>query len=239
MKKHLFLLALAAATLIPASSSLAADMDQPLPPPPPPVEELRPASYDWSGAYAGVWGGSACIDGHLHDNTQAAVVGGTLPFDFKNAGCGFKGGVVGGYNHQIDDAVFGVEADWGMSNAIVTNNDPGAGYTFTLDSIATLRGRVGFALDDTLLFLTAGGAWARGDLNSTTGGVADHLKHDHFGWTVGAGMEHAVTDQLRIRFDYLYTQLADGNYGTPCATCNVDIAWGHEHEARVALMWAF
>ncbi len=237
MNKHLFLLAFAASALLPVATALAADLEPP--PPPPPVEELRPANYDWSGMYVGGWVGSACIDGNLHDNTQAAVIGGTLPFDFKNAGCGFKGGVVAGYNYQVEDIVFGIEGDWGKSNAIVTNEDAGARYTFALDSIATIRGRVGFAMDDTLLFLTAGGAWARGDLNSTVGGQPDHLQHDHYGWTVGGGMEHAVTDQLRIRVDYLYTKLADGNYSSPCGACNVDIKWGDEHEARAALIWAF
>jgi outer membrane immunogenic protein len=236
MKKHLFLLAFAASALLPAATALAADLDPP--PPPPPVEELRPASYDWTGAYVGGWVGAACIDGTLHDNTQAAVVGGTLPFDFLNAGCGFKGGVVGGYNHQIDDIVLGVEADWGMSNAIVNNDMIGAKYTYTLDGIATVRARAGFAFDDTLLFVTAGGAWARGDIYDTTGTVG-HLKADHFGWTIGGGIEHAVTDSLRIRMDYLYTKLNDKNYSTPCATCDLDLGWGDEHEVRLGAVWAF
>jgi outer membrane immunogenic protein len=233
MKKHLFLLAFAASALLPAASLMAADLDPP--PPPPPVEELRPANYDWTGGYVGGWAGIACIDGSLTDNTNVAP----LPNYFKNAGCGFKGGMLAGYNHQIEDIVFGVEGDWGMSNAIVNNDEVGAKYTFSLNSIATLRGRMGYAFDDTMIFLTAGGAWARGDLNSTAGGPANHLQHDHYGWTVGAGMEHAVTDSLRLRFDYLYTQLADGHYGTPCGTCSVDVKWGHEHEARAALIWAF
>jgi outer membrane immunogenic protein len=239
MKKHLFLLAFAVSALLPAATALAADLDPP--PPPPPMEELRPASYDWSGAYVGGWAGSACIDGNLHDNVQAALPApNTLPFDFENAGCGFKGGVLAGYNHQIDDIVFGIEGDWGMSNEIVTNDDVGAHYTFALDSIATLRGRVGYAFDDTMLFLTAGGAWARGNISSTNGGAAQNLQHDHYGWTVGAGMEHAVTDSLRIRMDYLYTQLANGNYSDPCgAGCNLDLKWGHEQEVRAALIWAF
>ncbi len=238
MKKHLFLLAFAVSAFLPAATALAADLDPP--PPPPPVEELRPASYDWTGAYVGGWAGSACIDGTLHDNVQAAVVGGTLPFDFLNAGCGFKGGVLAGYNHQFDDIVLGIEGDWGMSNEIVENDMVGGKYTFALDSIATLRGRVGYAFDDTLLFLTAGGAWARGDINSTVGGPADHLKSDHYGFTVGAGMEHAVTDNLRVRFDYLYTRLSDANYSNPCgAGCDLDVKWGEEHEARAALIFAF
>jgi outer membrane immunogenic protein len=227
MKKLLLITAVLASFIQPGSIALGADLD----PPPPPVDHLRPATYDWSGGYVGGWVGTACIDGTLADNTAGIT--------FENAGCGFKGGVLAGYNHQMDNIVFGIEGDWGMSNSIVTNNETFADYTFGLDSIATLRGRVGYAMDDTMFFLTAGGAWARGDLNSTTGGPADHLKSDHFGWTIGGGIEHAVTDQLRVKLDYLYTILGDGHYGSPCASCDVDIHWGTEQEVRLGMIWAF
>ena len=219
---------------MPAASALAADLD-PLPPPPPPVVELRAATYDWSGAYAGGWVGIACIDGTLTDNTNVAP----LPQFFNNAGCGYKGGVTFGYNHQMDNIVFGAEADWGMSSAIVRNREAGGMYDFSLNSIATVRGRVGYAIDDTLLFLTAGGAWARGNLNSVAGGPAVNLQQDHFGWTVGGGIEQALTDSVRIKLDYLYTQLSDGKYSSPCAACNVDVHWGGEHEVRVGVNYAF
>ena len=237
MKKHLFLLAFTAASLMPAATVLAADLD----PPPPPVEQLRPASYDWTGMYVGGWVGAACIDGTLHDNTQAAVVGGTLPFDFLNAGCGWKGGVTGGYNFQMDDIVFGVEADWGRSGSIVENTEAGADYNFRLNQIATFRGRVGLAFDDTLIFATGGGAWARGELNGIVSSDPSHLQSDHFGWTIGGGMEHAVTDNLRIKLDYLYTKLGSANYySTTCATtCDIDVNWGEEHEVRLGLNYAF
>jgi outer membrane immunogenic protein len=227
MKKLLLIATVLAAFVQPGSIATAADLD----PPPPPVDHLRPATYDWSGGYVGGWIGTACIDGTLTDNS--------VPQTFENAGCGFKGGVMAGYNHQMDNIVFGVEADWGMSNAIVTNNEAGADYTFALDSIATLRGRLGYAMDDTMFFVTAGGAWARGDVNSTTGGAADHLKSDHYGWTIGGGIEHAVTDQFRLKLDYLYTILGDGHYGTPCGTCDVDVHWGTEQEVRLGFIYAF
>jgi outer membrane immunogenic protein len=222
MKKHLFLLAFAVSALLPAATALAADLD----PPPPPMEQLRPSTYDWSGAYVGGWVGNACIDGTFIDNTAGNT--------FENAGCGLKGGVLAGYNHQIDNVVLGVEADWGMSNNIVDNPISPANYKFALDNIATLRGRVGYAFDDTMLFLTAGGAWAQGDI--TAPGLPN-LTSDHYGWTVGGGIEHAVTDTVRVRLDYLYTRLSDAHYAAGC--CNVDVNWGAEHEARAALIWAF
>ena len=227
MKKLLLISTVLASFVQPVSIAMAADLE----PPPPPVDHLRPATYDWSGGYVGGWVGSACIDGTLTDNS--------VPQTFENAGCGWKGGVLAGYNHQMENIVFGVEGDWGMSNAIVTNNEGGADYTFALDSIATLRGRVGYAMDNTLLFVTAGGAWARGDVNSTVGGLADHLQSDHFGWTIGGGIEHAVTDQLRIKLDYLYTVLGDGHYGSPCGSCDVNVHWGTEQEVRLGMIWAF
>jgi outer membrane immunogenic protein len=240
MKKHLFLLAFAVSALLPAATALAADLD----PPPPPMEQLRPATYDWSGAYVGGWVGIACIDGSLHDYTQeAAVLAGTstLPFDFLNAGCGGKGGVTAGYNHQIDNIVIGAEADWGRSGNIVENNEVGADYSFKLSQIATLRGRVGLALDDTLLFATAGGAWGRGELNGIVSAFPDQLQSNHYGWTVGGGIEHAVTDNIRIKLDYLYTRMNTANYySTSCtATCDLDVKWAGEHEVRLGINYAF
>ena len=228
MKKHLFLLAFAISALIPAATALAADLD----PPPPPVEQLRPASYDWTGLYIGGWIGAACIDGTLTDNTGGGA-------NYLNAGCGGKGGILGGYNYQVNDFVMGVEADWGRSGSIVENNDPAADFSFTLDNIATLRARFGVAFDDTLLFVTGGGAWATGDLDGIISGTPNNITANHYGWTIGAGIEHAVTENFRVKMDYLYTKLNDANYTDGGGCCDVDVHWGDEHEVRVGAIFAF
>jgi outer membrane immunogenic protein len=227
MKHFLFRLAFSVAALMPASSVLAADLDVP----PPPVEELRPATYDWSGGYIGGWVGTACIDGTITDNSAAP------PVEYLNAGCGFKGGVLAGYNYQIDSIVLGVEGDWGKSGNIAKNPDPTADFSFALDHIATLRARLGYAFDDTLIFITGGGAWARGNIDGIVSATPDHLTDDQFGWSIGGGVEHAVSDQFRLKLDYLYTHLSDGSYTSAC--CNVTSHWGDEHEVRVGAIWAF
>jgi outer membrane immunogenic protein len=235
MKKVLLLASFTLSLLLPVGTAIAADMDEPLPPPPPPVTELRPASYDWSGAYAGVWGGLTCIDGTA-SVTQAGPPVTTA--SFLNAGCGAKGGLVAGYNYQMDDIVMGVEADWGMTGNVVHNTQVGADFDYGMDHIATARARLGYAMDDTMFFVTGGAAWAKGHLidNVSTATPTD-LTAEHWGWTVGGGVEHAVTDQLRVRMDYLYTHFDQAKYSAAC--CNVDAGPGDDHEVRVAAIWSF
>ena len=230
MKKFLLLASLALSAIIPGAAALAADLD----PPPPPIEHLRPATYDWSGAYVGVWAGLACLDGRgsLVDNTTPSG-----PWD--NGGCGFKGGGLAGYNFQMDDIVFGAEADLGTTSDIVRNTTAGADFRFNMNYLATVRGRVGYAIDDTLLYLTAGGAYAQGELNGIVAATPSHLKADQFGWTAGFGMEHALTDSFRIRMEYLYTKFPTTKYTTCGGVCDVDWNWGGEHEAKLAAIWAF
>jgi outer membrane immunogenic protein len=199
--------------------------------PAPPVVELRPAQYDWSGIYAGGWVGLACLDG------RGSLVDNTAGNTFGNGGCGFKGGALMGYNYQFDQFVVGAEADLGTSTDIVRNTEPTADFRFNMNYLATLRGRAGWAMDNTLFYLTAGGAFAQGELNGIVAATPSHLTANQFGWTVGAGMEHAVSDHFRVRMEYLYTQFANTKYQDAC--CNVDWNWGGEHEVKAAAIWAF
>jgi outer membrane immunogenic protein len=230
MKKFLLRLALASVAFVPAATAIAADLDLP----PPPVEDLRPANFDWTGFYVGAWAGGSCIDGDLTDNTGAA--------DYEMSGCGWKGGVMGGYNHQFDQWVLGFEADWGMTGDIATNEEPLADFAFSMDHIATFRARFGVALVDTLLYGTGGVAWAQGDLDGIIAAVPDHINGSHWGWSIGGGIEQAMSDHFRVRLEYLYTRFSGDNYfESVCGlgSCDVDIHDFDDHEVKVGLIWAF
>jgi outer membrane immunogenic protein len=227
MHKLFLRLALVTAAFIPAASALAADLD--VMPPPPPVEDLRTATYDWTGGYAGVLVGSACEDGEF---TYSATGG-----RFLNAGCGWKAGALAGYNLQMDDIVWGVEANWETTSNLTRNNQVGADFKHRMPMIGRLNGRVGYAMDDTLLFMTAGGAYAQGLLYDNVSTTNTKLKANHWGWSIGAGIEHAVTDQFRVRLDYLYTQFDNASYQTAC--CTIDGGPEDEQEVRFAAIWAF
>jgi outer membrane immunogenic protein len=231
MHKLFLRLALITAAFVPAASALAADLD--VPPPPPPVEELRSATYDWTGAYVGALIGTSCIDGTLFDNSTST--------QYQSSGCGFKGGALIGYNHQFGDYVVGVETDWSRTNDVVRNTDATADFAFGLNHEITMRGRFGYAADDTLFFITGGAAFAQGNLDGIVAPDPHNIKGKHWGITVGGGVEHAFTDQFRLKMDYLFTHYAGDNYySTSCATtCDIDYKKFGNHEIRLGAIWAF
>jgi outer membrane immunogenic protein len=240
MYKLFLRLALISVAFVPATSVLAADLDEMVPPPPPPVAELRAATYDWTGGYVGVWAGATCVDGSLHDNTAVAPI----IADWENDGCGSKGGLMAGYLHQFDSFVIGAELDWGMTGKVAENNTPGADFQFGMNHLVTSRLRAGYAVDDSLLYVTGGFAWAQGDLHGINGAVApDHIKGSHKGWSIGGGFEHAFTDQFRMRLEYLYTRFGGANYysagGTCGVACDIDVDGFDDHEIKVGAIWAF
>jgi outer membrane immunogenic protein len=87
--------------------------------------------------------------------------------------------------------------------------------------LATLRGRVGWAFDRTLVYGTAGGA--AGELRSITAIPAGTtMTTVTYGtWTAGAGIEYAITDNLSARAEYLYldkNNIGTGFIGPPATT---------------------
>ena len=126
-------------------SALAADLD--VPPP-----DLRQASFDWSGPYIGVFGAAVAVDGSF-DGTCSCLA---IYTDIEHSGIGYAGGILGGWNYQMDSIVFGVEGDWAFGGTVATNDEPAIDTDLSFNNIATVRARAGFALDNTLLYVTGG-----------------------------------------------------------------------------------
>jgi len=229
--KTILKFSIALLAIIPVTQALAADlMTLPPPPaeqlPPPPVLQLRPTTYDWSGIYAGAFAGASCINGTLIDNNTTT--------SFANTGCGYKGGGLFGYNRQFGQIVVGAEIDAGIVSTLVDNQSPGANYTMGLDYVGTARLRAGWAMNENLFFLTGGGTYGQAFV---TDPVAGKMTANPYGYVLGGGIEHAATDHMRLRLEYLYTHMMDSHYS--CPACNVDVKWGDQHEVRAAAIWAF
>ena len=78
----------------------------------------------------------------------------------------------------------------------------------SVDWATSLRGRLGVAFYDnrTLLYGTGGVAWANIDYSDDT--FAGYSK-THFGWVIGGGLEHMLTQSLSARVEYLYYDFKD------------------------------
>lgn len=102
-----------------------------------------------------------------------------------------------------------------------------------------LCARAGYAIDRTLLYVTGGLAYAnfsnRGYSNPTNGLGTEGQDSEgvKFGWTVGAGVEYALTGHISLKAESLYVDCAkakgDGYYNG-CCTCRSSF----KHSATIA-----
>lgn len=143
---------------------------------------------------------------------------------------GFVGGIQAGYNWQFDENfLIGLEADIQGSSidgrvSVEITDESGdlGGATIaadlgtSLDWFATVRPRIGWVNDRFVVYATGGLAWGQttSSISADLSGVMEEgdlldesITNDRFGWTVGAGIEYALTDNITFKTEYLYTDL--------------------------------
>lgn len=201
------LLLAATAAVVMTSGVAAADfgvMTQPAP-----MAYVAPPA-DWTGFYAGVFGGVAGADFNL-------VPVGVPGAGFFTTGRGAIGGIQVGADYQFDSFVVGAVADIAISGVEgVSETTVGgivvSGYRSHLDYLGTLRARAGFTPTDNLLIYAHGGfAYGRSTPTFTVGGVdaPGFVATNRAGWTIGAGLEYAVTENISVQTEYAYTDLGN------------------------------
>jgi outer membrane immunogenic protein len=159
------------------------------------------SAFTWTGLYFGVTGGYGFGNARL-DN--ATTTGGTFKTNGANLGSAL------GYNMQSGSIVYGVETDisvnWvkGTNGAVV----PCPSCEASNPWLGTFRGRVGYAPNMTLFYVTGGLAYGGVRVKDTFGGDETHNKA---GWTLGGGVEHALNKHWSAKLEYLYVDL--GNTG--------------------------
>ncbi len=209
---HRLLLASASAVAI-AGSAFAADLPSRAPPPVyvPPVP-----IFTWTGFYLGGQVGYAW-------GTQRANVllpSGTTIFNSYSAEGVIGGGHVG-YNYQVNQWVLGIEGSvdgTSVSKTFIPGTVfpapfPAAfGVTYATSSPiqGSIRGRLGVAWDRVLLYATGGVAFAGVEATYTTPFGAATQSATRVGWTVGGGVEYAVTNNWSVYAEYRYSDF--GSY---------------------------
>jgi outer membrane immunogenic protein len=184
--------------------------------------------YNWTGFYVGINGGGAW---------------GTSDWDnaFGNANAktsGFLGGGTIGYNYQVGQAVFGLEGDIDWSNIRgSTSNGICAGTNCeTRNSwLSTARGRIGYAYDRWMPYVTGGAAF--GDIKGNVAGFGSQSE-TRTGWTVGGGLEAAIAGPWTAKVEYLYVDLGKGSCGTGVCGTPTDVDF-KAHIVRAGLNYRF
>ena len=192
---------LAVAGLIGGAS--AADMSRP---PPPIVTRAPPLVpyYNWTGFYAGINGG------YGWGSSNWSALGSR--FDVNG---GLFGGQLG-YNWQFGQFVYGLEGDADWTDLRGTAGVLNCGVTVCRtknDFLATVRGRVGYALDRWMPYLTGG--LAVGDIRTTVPGFAG-VDQTNAGWTLGGGLEFALVGNWTAKAEYLHVDLGNTGCGAVC-----------------------
>jgi outer membrane immunogenic protein len=218
----LSLLGVAAFALIAAAPALAADL-----PPEMPVKATFQQRFTWTGCYmgahaGGIWTRTDATDPVLlvQDNPAFGLAGNTV--ETTTANIRQSGAVIGGQigcDYQFSPSfVVGIEG--GASGSTLKGSTlvpfqpavafPGetALVKVTTDFIPTLTARVGYAVDHWLFYAKGGAAWAYNKYSVI--GAFQGTPFDaeglsiKTGWTVGAGVEWAFTEDWSARLEYDY-----------------------------------
>src|SRR5215831_5871247 len=178
-------LGLVGAAVLLAGPALAADLGKPVYKAPPPVVPV----FSWTGFYIGAQGGGAWGDSVQTFHT-GLVSGTTGRYDISG---GEAGGTVG-YNWEFAPRiVLGIESDYSWAHISGTGHSSptyncGTICATTVDSLGTVRGRLGYAFDKRVL-LSGTGGWAFSRINSNLNTFTQ--ANDRTGWPAGAGIEYA------------------------------------------------
>jgi outer membrane immunogenic protein len=176
--------------------------------------------YNWTGTYIGIaggygWGQSNQTDPGIPCGFFGSCGGGIKPDG--NGDLSMQGGMIGGtlgYNWQQGPWVFGAEGDFSWADISGSSNTCGANSPAPhpcgskLESLGTLRARIGYAMgatDNWLPYVTGG--LAVGELKAWDAFYPSSGSDFRAGWTVGGGVETAITRNWTFKVEYLYVDL--------------------------------
>jgi outer membrane immunogenic protein len=198
------------------------------------------AVYNWTGVYMGINAGYVWGKDDVTWTTNGSSVGPA-------------GGQVG-WNYQINQYVFGIEADMGYTDLKASRASVPIGAVnamlSTVESrwLATVRGRLGYASGQALFYATGGLAIAEVKFFDQLG-IATLLTNSdndiRFGWTVGGGIEWAFSQYWSVKAEYLYVDLGNASHDNLCSaalSCTTGLTTRHEmreHVARIGINYRF
>jgi outer membrane immunogenic protein len=193
-------LLLATAFAVGSIPAMAADL-----PPYSPAPYYQPAPiFTWTGIYVGA---NAAFGFGRYTNDGTSYFGNTDGGLF---------GVEAGYNYQSGPLVAGVEGDINFGS-VSGNSSPAPGITANgnINGEGSIRARFGYAIDHTLFYITGGytGANLKGTVTDNAIAPNIYANESTFlnGWTIGTGVEFAVTRNISVKAEYLFDDYGNGS----------------------------
>lgn len=202
MKRIAFAVLSGASIAALAGTAHAADVINEVPEAPAVVYEEAPV-MGWDGGYVGAMGN--------YNHSEVDRDG--LPGVDSDT---FGGAAFAGYQRQSGNIVYGAEGDVGYN---ATNGD-NAGTDVKTGVDGSLRARLGYAPNDRVLVYGTGGvAAADAEVSDAAGDDSQTV----LGYTVGAGADVKITEQIFARGEYRYTNYMDETFNTGSGDQDVDI----------------
>jgi outer membrane immunogenic protein len=179
------------------------------------------------------------LDANARTGGNAAAIQAQLS-GRSDLGSSFTGGFQAGYNWQsAQNWVLGIEGDinyvdlgrnTGLVQIVTLPVGVLSSQTTRLDWLSTIRGRLGYSFGSLMIYGTGGLAIAHEDSMNYTqaplgGGLiapeVGHVSDTRLGYTVGGGVEYALTRNWSVKGEYLYTDLGTINYVSSSQPLNV------------------
>jgi outer membrane immunogenic protein len=161
-----------------------------------PQQAAAETSHDWTGVYlgingAGIFGQSDWNDLDAKPKPKGGLIGGTAGFNWQFMG----------------PWVIGLEGDGAWADA---SGSDGCGEDIDCETksswLATVRGRVGYAWNPLMPYVTGG--MAVGDIEANRTGFAG-ANDTNVGWAAGVGGEGTLGPHWTVKIEFLYVDLGD------------------------------
>lgn len=203
-------------------------------------------AQDWTGGYAGIqYGtldGTANFDGaaYLWDSDTPTgdaladavsltgdAYGGRLGYDMDLGG-GLVLGIIGDFSQSSAAGAICIEAAGEGCDGYVIGSDHGTSeLQMSINSIATVRGRIGMASGNALFYASAG--FASANVTGTVTNIAYNGDDDQTatvsmtGYAAGIGAEFLVTDNISVGVEFVSSVFNAAEFYMESGTENVDV----------------
>jgi outer membrane immunogenic protein len=188
--------------------------------------------FSWTGFYIGA---NAGYGGNSLDFNEIEIYEGVSYYSNNasvNSSGFFAGGQIG-YNYQFsNNVVIGLETDlqWSGINGKYSDSESylSGSYSYnqslsaSVEYFGTIRARLGYAIDRFLPYITGGVAYGKTKTSFNYSATYEDSSYNwasassassvNWGWTIGAGLEYALTNNWTFKAEYLYVDLGSTDY---------------------------